>query len=443
MRYVIALIALIAGLAAGPALAERRLAFSVGIDVYDNLPAHEQLKKAVNDARAIGAALGDLGFLAVVEENVTKFAFTRAWQRFLERLEPGDTAAVFFAGHGVVIDGVNYLLPRDVPKVGPREDKVLAEWSIRFNDLMVELKRKGARVALFIVDACRDNPFRDDRARFIGVGGARGLTVVEPPKGCFILYSAGYGERALDRLSAADTEPNSPYTRALLPILKTPGLSMQQIATRVRAEVAGADEEGAAAARADARLLRPVARRVRAQGGRRRAAQVGHGFAGGDAERSRPHVGRRRGHRQHRRFGSLSPAIRQGQPRLRPVGRGADRRAEANGAGGEEGLRGRPQARPFAAAEGRGASGRGDARGRTGAGPGVPRLLGCLPEMVVLPAGAFMMGSPPGEPGRRASEGPERRVTIARPFAVGKFEVTFAESGGVRGGRRLHEHQPE
>ena len=49
------------------------------------------------------------------------------------------------------------------------------------------------------------------------------------------------------------------------------------------------------------------------------------------------------------------------------------------------------------------------------------------PEMVVLPAGAFMMGSPPGEPGRRASEGPERRVTIARPFAVGKFEVTFAE----------------
>ena len=148
MRYVIALIALIAGLAAGPALAERRLAFSVGIDVYDNLPAHEQLKKAVNDARAIGAALGDLGFLAVVEENVTKLAFTRAWQRFLERLEPGDTAAVFFAGHGVVIDGVNYLLPRDVPKVGPREDKVLAEWSIRFNDLMVELKRKGARRAV-------------------------------------------------------------------------------------------------------------------------------------------------------------------------------------------------------------------------------------------------------------------------------------------------------
>src|SRR5262245_32481175 len=53
------------------------------------------------------------------------------------------------------------------------------------------------------------------------------------------MYSAGYGEKALDRLSTADRERNSPYTRTLLPILKTPGLSLQQVAIRVRAEVAG------------------------------------------------------------------------------------------------------------------------------------------------------------------------------------------------------------
>jgi len=234
---VIAVICCVFGvLQAGPAQA-KRLALAVGIDVYDNLPASEQLKKAVNDARAMAAALRDLGFAAEVEENLPKLAFTRAWQKFLNRLEPGDTAALFFAGHGVVVGGVNYLLPRDVPKVELSEDKVLAGASIRFNDLMDDLREKKVRVSLFIVDACRDNPFRDGRGRFVGVGGTRGLAVVEPAKGAFVMYSAGAGERALDRLSESDKEANSPYTRALLPILRTPGLSMPEIAVRVRRQV--------------------------------------------------------------------------------------------------------------------------------------------------------------------------------------------------------------
>ena len=235
MRHVVHFIVLcwaFASLPAGPAHAERRLALSVGIDVYDNLPAHEQLRKAVNDARAMGAALRELGFEAAVVENVPKLDFTRAWQRFLNRLEAGDTAALFFAGHGVEIAGLNYLLPRDVPKVVPGEDRVLAEASIRFNGLMDDLRDKKVRVALFIVDACRDNPFRDGRGR--SVGGTRGLARIEAAKGSFVMYSAGAGEQALDRLSDADRDPNSIYTRALLPILKTPGLSLPEIARRVR-----------------------------------------------------------------------------------------------------------------------------------------------------------------------------------------------------------------
>src|SRR5262245_16388924 len=159
MRYVVRLAAglccVIAGLIAGPAEAEKRLAPSVGIDVYDHLPAHEQLKKAVKDAGAMGTALRELGFEATVEENVPRLAFTRAWQRFLNKLEPGDTAALFFAGHGVEIGGLNYLLPRDVPKVVVGEDRVLAEAAIRFNNLMDDLRDKRVRVALFVVDACR------------------------------------------------------------------------------------------------------------------------------------------------------------------------------------------------------------------------------------------------------------------------------------------------
>lgn len=233
IRFLLALG--IAALAAAPALAEKRVALAVGIDVYDNLPALQQLKTAVNDARGIGAALRALGFAAEVEENVDRLAFARAWQRFLNGLEPGDTAALFFAGHGVEVAGVNYLLPRDVPRVESGEDRVLAAASIRFNDLMNDLSDRRVRVALFILDACRDNPFRDGIGR--SVGGARGLARVEPAEGSFVMYSAGAGEQALDRLPGADSNPNSVYTRTLLPLLATPGLSLQDVAMRVRAKV--------------------------------------------------------------------------------------------------------------------------------------------------------------------------------------------------------------
>jgi uncharacterized caspase-like protein len=234
-RYALALLILGCVLAPPAALAERRLALAIGIDLYDNLPASEQLKKAVNDARAVGAALRNLGFEATVEENISRLAFMQAWQRFLNRLEPGDVAALFFSGHGVEIGGLNYLLPRDVPRVGLSEDRVLAGGSIRFNDLMDDLRDKRARVSLIIIDACRDNPFRAGQTR--SVGAARGLSRVEPAKGSFVMYSAGAGEKAIDGLGGADADPNSPYTRTLLLILQTPGLSLQQIATRVRNDV--------------------------------------------------------------------------------------------------------------------------------------------------------------------------------------------------------------
>ena len=82
MKHVIPLMAFIcralACLQTGPAQAEKRLALAVGIDVHDNLPAHEQLRKAANDARAVGAAFRDLGFTTEVEENFVRLAFARA-----------------------------------------------------------------------------------------------------------------------------------------------------------------------------------------------------------------------------------------------------------------------------------------------------------------------------------------------------------------------------
>src|SRR5688572_8025695 len=145
-----------------------------------------QLQKAANDAEALAAALTELGFDVKVERNLSRLAFARAWQAFLNKLEPGDTAALFFAGHGVEVGGLNYLLPRDVPQVVAGQEKVLAGASLRLNELMEDLRERKVRVSLFIVDACRDNPFRDRAGR--SVGGSRGLTRVEAAKGSFVMY---------------------------------------------------------------------------------------------------------------------------------------------------------------------------------------------------------------------------------------------------------------
>ena len=216
------------------AQAAKRVAFVVGIDSYDNLPEQQQLKKAVNDAQAIGEALVGLGYDVQKADNVGRTDFLRQWQLFLNRLEPGDDAAVFFAGHGVEIDGQNFLLPRDVPRVASGEEEVLKGSGLSLAALLDQVRDRHPQVGLYILDACRDNPFVDGKGR--GIGGTRGLARIEPPSGTFIMFSAGAKESALDRLSDNDPNPNSVYTRTLLPRLKASG-RITDIARDVRREV--------------------------------------------------------------------------------------------------------------------------------------------------------------------------------------------------------------
>src|SRR6476660_5714028 len=102
-RFFIALIGLLA-LSALPADA-KRVALVVGINAYDNLKSEQQLRKAVNDARAIADTLKDVGFQVITAEDATRTAFLRAWQRFIDTVKPGDTTAVFYAGHGIELNG--------------------------------------------------------------------------------------------------------------------------------------------------------------------------------------------------------------------------------------------------------------------------------------------------------------------------------------------------
>jgi uncharacterized caspase-like protein len=179
------------------AQAEKRIAFVVGIDKYDNLAPQQQLQRAVNDARSVGAALAPLGFEVVSAENVGRAIFNAQWQKFLDTINPGDTAAVYFSGHGVEIEGLNFLLPRDVPNVSFGRQEQLKRESLSVSELLLDLRKRKPQVTVLILDACRDNPLIPPEQRSLSLG--RGLARMDAPNGTFIMYSAGAGETALAR----------------------------------------------------------------------------------------------------------------------------------------------------------------------------------------------------------------------------------------------------
>jgi hypothetical protein len=95
-----------------PGHAQKRVALVVGNDIYANLPADQQLRKAVNDAHAVGDALGSLGFEVIRGENLGRQALVDKLNELTRRLAPGDIAFFFFAGHGVAISGGNFTTGR-------------------------------------------------------------------------------------------------------------------------------------------------------------------------------------------------------------------------------------------------------------------------------------------------------------------------------------------
>ncbi|MEM6887579.1 MAG: caspase family protein [Pseudomonadota bacterium] len=218
--------------AASVATAQNRLALVVGIDEYDNVPS---LLKARNDAHAVAATLESVGFSVTKELDTDRRSFSRAISAFVAKIQPGDEAVFYFAGHGVEVDGRNLLLPSDIPYVRPNEKNFLVNESIPADRVLNDIEARGARVTVLILDACRNNPFPTEGGR--SVGSRSGLGRMDPPKGSFVIFSAGTGEEALDRLSNSDPNPNSVFTRALLPRIRQPGLAIHDLVQEVRHDV--------------------------------------------------------------------------------------------------------------------------------------------------------------------------------------------------------------
>jgi len=215
-----------------PARAQNRLALVMGNNAYENVA---KLKKATNDAKGIGETLTSLGFEVTVATDSSRREMNRTLQTFNNSIDEGDIVLFFFAGHGVEIDGENYLLPIDVPDATSDQLEFIKAETIRLNTILQDLRAKKARLNLVILDACRNNPFSGAAGR--SLGGRKGLARISAPQGTFVMYSADVGEAALDRLGDDDANPNSIFTRTLIPLMKTPGLDLVDTAREARRRV--------------------------------------------------------------------------------------------------------------------------------------------------------------------------------------------------------------
>jgi uncharacterized caspase-like protein len=211
-----------------PALAEKRVALVLGNSAYQNVPA---LANPVNDGAVIAAKLTDAGFDVVdSRHDLSAIETRRALRDFADRARDADIAVVYYAGHGMEVDGTNYLVPVDA-KLERDTDVYDEAFSLDRILLAVEPAKK---LRLVILDACRDNPFAKNMKRTIASRAiGAGLAKIEPSSpNMLIAYSAKAGSTALD----GDAK-NSPFTLALAKHLTTPGLDVRRAFGFVRDDV--------------------------------------------------------------------------------------------------------------------------------------------------------------------------------------------------------------
>ncbi|KAB2845447.1 MAG: hypothetical protein F9K47_00145, partial [Burkholderiales bacterium] len=167
--------------------------------------------------------------------NVDQRNMKAAVREFVKRIGSGGVGAFFYAGHGVQEGGNNYLLPVDIGKLS--DPGALPDEAVELNeDVMGRIGQAGAKFSLLVIDACRDNPFPKRAGR--SVGGTRGLTAAaETPEGMVVVYSAGVGQQALDRLDEKDRNPNGLFTREFIAELRKPGLEVAEMVRNVRQRV--------------------------------------------------------------------------------------------------------------------------------------------------------------------------------------------------------------
>ena len=175
-------------------------------------------------------ALTQIGYAVLAHFDLDERAMKKAIRDFTRDIAGGDEVLFYFAGHGVQIGTANYLLPVDIRA----EDAAsVRDESVALQRILDDLADAKARLALAIIDACRDNPFKGS-GRAIG---GRGLAPTSAATGQMIMFSAGAGQQALDKLGPTDDSPNGLFMRTFLKHVQTRGVTVDRVMRDIRSEV--------------------------------------------------------------------------------------------------------------------------------------------------------------------------------------------------------------
>lgn len=211
-----------------PQVYANRKALVIGNDAYQKI---SPLSNAREDARVIAESLTTFGYKVQLKLDVTEKQFKSELRNFKNNVQPGDEVAIFFAGHGVQIASTNYLLPIDI--AGQNEEEIKDE-AVALQRLLDDMHDKGAKFTLAMIDACRDNPFKGSGR---SIGGTRGLAPTTAATGQMVVFSAGSGQQALDKLGPTDKSKNGLFTRIFVQEIQKTGVTVDRVVRNVRSKV--------------------------------------------------------------------------------------------------------------------------------------------------------------------------------------------------------------
>jgi tetratricopeptide (TPR) repeat protein len=215
------------GPAVEPSSSVRKVALIVGNGAYKNV---RQLDNPPRDAKLIADTFRGLGFATVtLAPDLTRDNFFQALRAFGAEAEKSDWAVVYYAGHGMEVGGVNYLIPTDA-KLATDHD---AESQAVALEQVIAAVAGARKLKLVLLDACRDNPFEKTMKHTIALKlVSKGLSNIEPEAGFMVVYAAKHGETALDGETA-----NSPFATVLARDIREPKVEVRKLFDIVRDDV--------------------------------------------------------------------------------------------------------------------------------------------------------------------------------------------------------------
>ncbi|MFW5500736.1 MULTISPECIES: caspase family protein [unclassified Maridesulfovibrio] len=205
-------------LSASDCLAQKRLALLIGNSAYSKIGA---LKNPVNDVVAMNRSLKKAGFDVMVVKNADRNTMGRAIDDFGRKLKSYDVGLFYFSGHGLQVNGINYLCPLGMSVQGQSDVQYEA---IDAGKVLAKMEDAGNSMNIVILDACRNNPFKRSFRSM-----RNGLAQMDAPTGSFIAFATAPGKTALDGRGN-----NSPYVTHMLSNMNSKGLTIEQFFKKVR-----------------------------------------------------------------------------------------------------------------------------------------------------------------------------------------------------------------